>query len=125
MAAATTTTGHLPYRAKRESIFLPFYPYPLLLVAVAGCSTQTLATSPPCGHHHFFSAMPSDLKTEALWQRLDALVKDADVAEAKAIAARRHVQVARRLLEEEQATAADLERTTVIAKGLLPSSSSS
>jgi hypothetical protein len=56
---------------------------------------------------------------------VDALVKDADVAEAKAIAARRHVQVARRLLEEEQATAPDLERTTVIAKGLLPSSSSS
>jgi hypothetical protein len=64
--------------------------------------------------------MPSDPETEALWQWLDALVKDADVAEAKAAVAR-----PRLLLEEEQAAAADHERKTAAAKGPLPSSSSS
>jgi hypothetical protein len=69
--------------------------------------------------------MPSDLKIEALRQRLDALVKDADAAEAKAATACRRVQAACLLLEEEQAATADLERKAVTAKGLLPSSSSS
>jgi hypothetical protein len=69
--------------------------------------------------------MPSDSETESLRQRLDALVKDADAAEAKVAAARRRVQAARLLLEEEQTTAADLERKIAAAKGLLPSSSSS
>jgi hypothetical protein len=59
--------------------------------------------------------MPSDSKTEALRQRLDTLVKDANDAEAKAVVARHRVQ----------ATAADLERKVAAAKGLLPSSSSS
>jgi hypothetical protein len=84
-----------------------------------------LAVTPPCGHRRFFSAMPSDLKIEALRQRLDALVKDADAAEAKAATACRRVQAACLLLEEEQAATADLERKAVTAKGLLPSSSSS
>jgi outer membrane murein-binding lipoprotein Lpp len=44
--------------------------------------------------------MPSDSKIEALRQRLDALVKDANAAEAKAAAARRRVQATRLLLEE-------------------------
>jgi hypothetical protein len=35
--------------------------------------------------------MPSDPETEAVRQRLDALVKDADATEAKATAARGHV----------------------------------
>jgi hypothetical protein len=35
--------------------------------------------------------MPLDPETEALQQRLDTLVKDADAAEAKAAAARHHV----------------------------------
>jgi hypothetical protein len=68
--------------------------------------------------------MPSDPETEALRQRLDALVKDVNAAEAKAAAARRRVQAARLLLEE-QATAANLERKAAAAKGLLLSSSSS
>jgi hypothetical protein len=67
--------------------------------------------------------MPSDPETEALRQRLDALVKDADTAEAKATAAHRRVQAARLLLEEEQA--ADLERKATATKGVLPSPSSS
>jgi hypothetical protein len=65
------------------------------------------------------------LETEALRQRFDALVKDVDVAEVKAATARRRVQAARLLLEEEHAVAADLERKAATAKGLLPSSSSS
>jgi hypothetical protein len=69
--------------------------------------------------------MPSDPESDALQQRLNALVKDTDAAETKATAARRRVQVARLLLEEEQAAAADLERKAAAAKGLLPSSSSS
>jgi hypothetical protein len=35
--------------------------------------------------------MPSDLKTEALRQRLDTLVKNTDAAEAKAAATCHHV----------------------------------
>jgi hypothetical protein len=69
--------------------------------------------------------MPLDLETEALRQRINALVKDADAAEAKAAATHHRVQAAYLLLEEEQATAADLERKAAAAKGLLPSSSSS
>jgi hypothetical protein len=103
--------GHTPER----EYFLLFYPYPLLLVAAPGCSTQTLATAPLCGRRCFLSAMPSDLETEALRQRLDALVKDVDAAEAKAAAARCHVQVACLLLEEEQAAVANLHvQATVV-----------
>jgi hypothetical protein len=69
--------------------------------------------------------MPSNSETEALRQRLNALVKDTDAVEAKAAAACRRVQAARLLLEEEQAVAADHERKTAAAKGPLPSSSSS
>jgi hypothetical protein len=69
--------------------------------------------------------MPLDLETEALRQRLNALVKDVDTAEAKAAATHHRVQAAYLLLEEEQATAADLERKAAAAKGLLLSSSSS
>jgi hypothetical protein len=69
--------------------------------------------------------MPLNPKTEALQQRLDALVKDADATKAKATAARRRVQAANLLLEEEQTTASDLERKADTAKELLLSSSSS
>jgi hypothetical protein len=51
--------------------------------------------------------MPSDPETEALRQLLDALVKDAD---AKAAVARRCVQAARLLLEEEQVAVAETSR---------------
>jgi hypothetical protein len=69
--------------------------------------------------------MPSDPENEALQQWLDALVKDVDVAEAKAAAAHRHVQAAHLLLEEEHVIAANLKRKAAATKGLLPSSSSS
>jgi hypothetical protein len=69
--------------------------------------------------------MPSDPETEALRQRFDALVKDADAAEAKAAAACRCVQTARLLLYEEQAIAVDHERKVAANKRLLLSSSSS
>jgi hypothetical protein len=45
--------------------------------------------------------MPSDPETETLGQRLDALVKDANAAEAKVAGAHRRVQAARLLLEGE------------------------
>jgi hypothetical protein len=64
--------------------------------------------------------MASDPDTEVLWQWLNALIKDVDAAEAKAVAARRRVQAARLLLMEEQAGATDLERKAATAKGLLP-----
>jgi hypothetical protein len=67
--------------------------------------------------------MPSDPETEALRQRLDTLVKDADAAEAKAATARHRVQAARLLLEEEQTASVDPERKAAVTKGLLLSSS--
>jgi hypothetical protein len=69
--------------------------------------------------------MPSDPETEALRQRLDALVMGIDAAEAKAVVAHHRVQAARLLLEKEHATAANLKRKAATAKGLLPSFSSS
>jgi hypothetical protein len=63
--------------------------------------------------------MPSDPEIEVLRQRLDALVNDASKVEAAA--ARRHVQAAHLLLEE-QATDDNLERKAATANGLLPSS---
>ena len=47
------------------------------------------------------SATPGD-DTAALRARLDALVKDAEEAEEKAVAARRRARAARTLLEEEE-----------------------
>jgi hypothetical protein len=86
---------------ERENLFLPIYPYPLLLVVAASCSTQTLAAAPPCGCRRFLSAMPSDPEIEALRQCIDALIKDADAAEAKAVIACRRAHASRLLLEEE------------------------
>jgi hypothetical protein len=45
--------------------------------------------------------MPSDPETETLGQRLDALVKDVDAAEAKVAGAHRRVQAVHLLLEGE------------------------
>jgi hypothetical protein len=69
--------------------------------------------------------MPLEPETDALRQRLDALIKDADIVESKAVAARHRVQAARLLLEEEHVVIADLERKAAIAKRLLPSTFSS
>jgi hypothetical protein len=59
----------------------------------------------------------------ALKAKLDALVKDVEEAEEKAVAAHRRAQAARTLLEEEQTTAA-LEQAAVAARQLVPGSSS-
>jgi hypothetical protein len=56
--------------------------------------------------------------------KLDALVKDAEEAEEKAVAARRHARAARTLLEEEEQTAAALEKAAVAARQLVPGLSS-
>jgi hypothetical protein len=60
----------------------------------------------------------------ALKAKLDALVKDVEEAEEKAVAARRRARAARTLLEEEQ-TAVALEKAAVAARQLVPGSSSS
>jgi hypothetical protein len=59
----------------------------------------------------------------ALKAKLDALIKDAEEAEGKAVAARRRARAACTLLEEEQATAA-LEKAAFAARQLVPGSSS-
>jgi hypothetical protein len=67
--------------------------------------------------------MPDDTVATALCARLEAIVKEAEDAEAQAAAVRRHVQAAR-LLEEEFKAAA-LEQTATTARQRVPSSSSS
>jgi hypothetical protein len=67
---------------------------------------------------------PGDVAAAALKAKLDALVKDAEEAEEKAVATRCCARAARTLLEEEQ-TAAALEKAAVAARQLVPGSSSS
>jgi hypothetical protein len=68
---------------------------------------------------------PGNVATDAaaLKVKLDALVKDAEEVEEKAVAARRRARAACTLLEEEQ-TAAALEKAVVAACQLVPGSSS-
>jgi transcriptional antiterminator Rof (Rho-off) len=58
--------------------------------------------------------MPDDIEAAAFRARLEAIVKEAEDAEAQAAAARRRVQAACLLLEEESTTAA-LEQTATAA----------
>jgi PHD/YefM family antitoxin component YafN of YafNO toxin-antitoxin module len=68
--------------------------------------------------------MPDDNEAVALRARLEAIVKEAEDAEAQAAATRRRVQAASLLLEEEfKATA--LKQTATAARQHVPSSSSS
>jgi hypothetical protein len=62
-------------------------------------------------------------KDEVLKQQLDALVVAIEATEEKASTARHRVLPAHQLLDEEQATTADLE-WQVIAKKLVPRSTS-
>jgi hypothetical protein len=59
--------------------------------------------------------MLDNTETAALFARLEAIIKEAEDAEVQAAAARRHVQAASLLLEEEVSKAADLEQTTTSA----------
>jgi hypothetical protein len=68
--------------------------------------------------------MSGDIEAAALCARLEAIVKEAEDAEAQAAAARRRVQAARLLLEEESKAAA-LKQTATAARRRVPSSSSS
>jgi hypothetical protein len=68
--------------------------------------------------------IPDDTKAAALRARLDAIIKEAEDAEAQAAAARRRVQAAR-LLEEEESKTTALEQTTTATRQRVPSSSSS
>jgi PHD/YefM family antitoxin component YafN of YafNO toxin-antitoxin module len=59
--------------------------------------------------------IPDDTEAAALRARLEAIVKEAEDAEAQAAVARHHIQAARLLLEEEfKATA--LEQTATAAR---------
>jgi hypothetical protein len=59
--------------------------------------------------------MPDDIEAAALRARLEAIVKEAEDAEAQAAVARRRVQAAHLLLEEESKAAA-LEQTAIAAR---------
>jgi hypothetical protein len=67
--------------------------------------------------------MPDDTVAAALHARLEAIVKEAEDAEAQAAAARRRVQAAHFLLKESKPTA--LEQMATTAHQRVPSSSSS
>jgi hypothetical protein len=67
--------------------------------------------------------MPDGTEAAALRARLEAIIKEAEDAEAQAAAARRRVQVARLLAEESKATV--LEQTATAARQRVPSSPSS
>ncbi len=64
--------------------------------------------------------MPDDTEATTLRARLEAIIKKAEDAEAQAAAARRHVQAARLLLEEESKATA-LEQTATAARQRVPS----
>jgi hypothetical protein len=69
---------------------------------------------------------PGDVTADAtaLKAKLNALIKDAEEAEEKAVAAHRRARAARTLLEEEEQAAAALEKVAVAARQLVPGSSS-
>jgi hypothetical protein len=69
--------------------------------------------------------MSDDIEAAALRARLEAIIKEADDAEAHAPAARRRVQDARLLLTEEECKATVLEQMATAARQHVPSSPSS
>jgi hypothetical protein len=69
--------------------------------------------------------MPNNTEPAALRARLEAIVKEAEDAEAQATAARRRVQEAHILLEEEESKATTLDKMTIAARQRVPSLSSS
>jgi hypothetical protein len=69
--------------------------------------------------------MPDDTEAAALCAWLEAIIKEAEDAEAQAAADRHRVQAARLLLEEEESKATVLEQTATTARKRVPSSSSS
>jgi hypothetical protein len=85
--------------------------------AVGYCSSTAAGSLPRA------VTMPDDIEVAALRAQLEAIVKEAEDAEAQAAAARCRVQAARLLLEESKAAA--LEQTTTAARQRVPSSSSS
>jgi hypothetical protein len=68
--------------------------------------------------------MPDNTEDAALRARLEAIIREAEDAEAQAAAARRHVQAAR-LLAKEEPKATTLEQTATVARQRVSSSPSS
>jgi hypothetical protein len=60
--------------------------------------------------------MSDDAKAAALCARLEAIIKEAEDAEAHAAVTHRRVQAARLLLEEEESKAIALEQTATAAR---------
>jgi hypothetical protein len=60
--------------------------------------------------------MPDDIEAAALCARLEAIIKEAEDAEAQAVVACGHVQAARLLLEEEEYKTTALEQTATAAR---------
>jgi hypothetical protein len=60
--------------------------------------------------------MPDDTKAAALCARLETIVKETEDTEVQATAARRRVQAACLLLEEEESKATALEQTDTTAR---------
>jgi hypothetical protein len=60
--------------------------------------------------------MPDDTEVAALRAQLEAIIKEAEDAEAQAATTRRRVQAARLLLAEEESKATALEQTATAAR---------
>jgi hypothetical protein len=69
--------------------------------------------------------MLDNTKAAALHARLEAIIKEAEDAEAQAAAARRRVQASRLLLVKEESKATSLEQTATAARQRVSSSPSS
>jgi hypothetical protein len=69
--------------------------------------------------------MPDDTEVAALCARLEAIIKEAENAEAQGTAARHRIQAACLLLAEEESKATALEQTATAARQRVPSSPSS
>jgi transcriptional antiterminator Rof (Rho-off) len=81
---------------------------------------STATGSLPCA-----VTMLDDIEVAALRARLEAIVKEAEDAEAQAAAAHRRIQAACLILEEEESKAAALEQMATATCQCVPSSSSS
>jgi hypothetical protein len=81
---------------------------------------STATGSLPCA-----VTMLDDIEVAALRARLEAIVKEAEDAEAQAAAAHRRIQAARLLLAEEESKATALEQTATVVRQRVPSSPSS
>jgi hypothetical protein len=96
----------------------------MVLFTTSSVLFMQYCSSPDAGSLPRAVTMADDIEAAVLRARLEAIVKEAEDAEAQAAATRRHVQAAR-LLPEEESKAAALEQTATATHQRVPSSSSS